>query len=141
MVRLSNHEAGAATSSFDKLRMRSTGARLISSRPLFLLTVSILEIFMSRSSLWPAVVLAMLANPALAYCSQPSPPYSKPSPPTTPYCVNTWDNTHTCDDWEIDNYNQAIRSYRREIDSYVAELQGYVDAAVEYAKCEINALE
>ena len=40
-----------------------------------------------------------------AYCSEPSAPYSKPSKPSVPYCVNEYSNTHTCDDWEIQSYN------------------------------------
>ncbi len=81
------------------------------------------------------------ANPALAFCSQPQPPYSKPTPPNTPYCVNKFNNTHTCDDWEIDSYNRAVRSYRSGVEQYVSELQGYVEGAVAYAKCEIAELE
>lgn len=88
-----------------------------------------------------AVLVAGGSQPALAFCSEPSPPWTKPSPPSTPYCVNTWDNTHTCDDWQIDSYNREVRTYRDDVAEYVAALQRYVDDAVDYAKCEINSLE
>lgn len=87
------------------------------------------------------VSAAMGTGPAMAYCSQPSAPYSRPSAPTVPYCVNTWDNSHTCDDWQIDSYNQSLRMYRSEVEDYVRALQRYVDEAVEYAQCEIRELE
>ena len=76
-----------------------------------------------------------------AYCSQPSAPYSKPSKPTVPFCVNEWSNTHTCDDFTIQNYNNNLESYRYEVQNYVRELQRYVDNAVAYANCEIDNLE
>lgn len=94
-----------------------------------------------QSATLAAILVMGAAQPATAFCSDPSPPWSKPSPPTTPYCVNTWDNTHTCNDWEIDSYNRQVRAYRDEVEAYVAALQRYVDDAVEYAKCEINSLE
>ena len=76
-----------------------------------------------------------------AYCSQPSAPYFKPSKPTVPFCVNEWSNTHTCDDFTIQNYNNNLESYRYEVQNYVIELQRYVDNAVAYANCEIDNLE
>ena len=41
----------------------------------------------------------------LSFCYEPSPPWSKPSKPMVPWCVDEWTNTHTCSDWEIDSYN------------------------------------
>ena len=57
-----------------------------------------------------------------------------------PWCVNEWDNTHTCSDWEIDNYNYDIRNYNYEVDSYINELQNYLYEAEDYVRCEINNL-
>ena len=43
-----------------------------------------------------------------AFCSAPSVPFGgPPTKPTTPYCVNTFSNTHTCSDWEINSLRQA----------------------------------
>ena len=76
-----------------------------------------------------------------AYCSEPSAPYSKPSKPSVPYCVNEYSNTHTCDDWEIRSYNDDIDSYRYEVESYIDQLQQYVNDASDYANCEIRNLD
>ena len=44
----------------------------------------------------------------MGYCSAPSVPYGgAPSKPSKPYCINEFSNTHTCDDWEIDSYNNV----------------------------------
>jgi hypothetical protein len=87
------------------------------------------------------------------YCSEPSPPgrYSKPTqptPPSVPYCVNEYSNTHTCDDWQIDSYNREIENYNwqlkmysSEVDAYIRKLESYVDDAIEYANCEIKSLD
>lgn len=87
-----------------------------------------------------ALALSLTADAALAWCSEPSPPMFKPTKPTVPWCVNEWDNTHTCDDWEIDSYNDEVRRYRRDVEDYVDDLQDYVNDAVEYANCEIESL-
>ena len=78
---------------------------------------------------------------ALAYCSDPSPPYSKPTKPSAPYCVNEYNNTHTCDDWQINSYNSELENYRNDVNRYIRELQSYVEDASDYAQCEINNLE
>ena len=63
------------------------------------------------------------------------------------FCVNEFTNTHTCDDWEISNYNNEIENYRRDLEDYQRELQDYVDQAnrfandaYRYAECEINSI-
>lgn len=89
---------------------------------------------------------------AFSYCSEPSTPRyygsTKPSPPDKPYCVNEYSKTHTCDDWEIDNYNQEIenynsdiRSYHDAVEEYARKLNSYVEEAVAYAKCSIKQVE
>ena len=86
-------------------------------------------------------VLIIFILPATGYCCyEPSAPYFNASEPSVPWCVNKWNNTHTCSDWEIDSYNQSIRNYNREVENYIDELQDYVDEAVSYAQCEINNL-
>lgn len=87
-----------------------------------------------------ALALLALCGQASAFCSQPSPPMFKPTKPTVPWCVNEWNNTHTCSDWEIDSYNSDVRQYRNEVDRYITGLNTYLDDAVAYAECEIRDL-
>jgi hypothetical protein len=101
------------------------------------------------------VLLALCAMSATswAYCSTPSPPdtpgsYHRPTKPSVPYCVNTFNNTHTCDDWEIENYKAELRRYRSEIydyvrkqKNYVSEAESYYSEVVSYAQCEVRSLE
>jgi len=86
-------------------------------------------------------VFFLIPTTVYSWCSEPLPPYYKPSKPLVPWCVNEWSNTHTCDDWEIDSYNDSIRNYNYEVDSYIMDLQNYVDSAHDYANCEINSLD
>lgn len=108
----------------------------------------------SGKSLCVAVSLMFVGVPAAsAFCSSPSAPgsYRKPTSPTepqTPYCVNKYARTHTCSDWEIDNYNRAIdryndelKRYREAVKEYVDDLIEYADEAEEYALCEMNSLD
>ncbi|MDC0563950.1 hypothetical protein OAP51_04050 [Alphaproteobacteria bacterium] len=88
-----------------------------------------------------ASFLMLISQNAMAFCSEPSAPWGKPVKPSVPYCVNEWDRTHTCDDWEIDNYNAALESYNYEVQSYIRQLNDYIDEAAEYAQCEVNNLE
>ena len=100
------------------------------------------------------VVLGLLIpNFAYAYCSEPSVPSSwskptKPMKPSVPFCVNEYNNTHTCDDWtinsynnDVNSYNSQLQSYNYEIDDYVRKLQNYVNDAQDYANCEIRSLD
>ena len=89
----------------------------------------------------------------LAYCSTPTHPeppssYQRPTKPSTPYCVNTFSNTHTCSQWEIDSYNSDLEKYRYDIEDYIRKLKNYVSEAssfvnetVSYANCEIRNLD
>ncbi len=96
----------------------------------------------------------MCGAPSLswAYCSEPSAPrYSgpeKPDEPSAPYCVNEYSRTHTCDDYEIDGYNNDIRQYnddvedyKRAVEDFVADLRRYVEEASDYAQCAVRQLE
>ena len=97
------------------------------------------------------IILAILLFfPGLSYgyWYEPSPPWSKPIEPSVPWCVNEWNNTHTCDDWTITSYNNDLQNYRYDIENYQRELQYYVDEAqsfvndaYEYANCEIRNLD
>lgn len=81
-------------------------------------------------------------------CFEPTKPSfygTKPIEPTVPYCVNQYAKTHTCDDFTIDSYNNALRDYRSavqrynlDLDAYVSKWKQYVDEAVDFAKCEIK---
>lgn len=98
------------------------------------------------------ISLGILFHPAaaLAYCSAPSAPNfydSKPTPPSVPYCVNEFSNTHTCDDYTIDRYNNDVERYNSELQSYqynasryIDELNRYVSDAQSYAECEADDL-
>lgn len=90
-----------------------------------------------------AILWFAFTGAAAAFCYQPSPPstLSKPRKPSVPWCVNEWNRTHTCDSWEINNYNSAVERYNRDVEDYIHDLQRYVDDAVEYAKCEIGTLD
>ena len=95
---------------------------------------------------------AIFHGHAAAHCSEPTAPdppasYSKPTKPTVPYCVNEYDRTHTCDDWEISSYNSDLDQYNSDVDDYIrklkyylSEVDSYSNEAVSYAKCEANSL-
>ena len=101
------------------------------------------------------VLIIFLIIPAnvFAWCSEPMAPstpssWSKPTKPSVPFCVNEWNNTHTCDDWTITSYNNDLQNYRYDVENYQRELQYYVDEAqrfvndaYEYANCEIRNLD
>ena len=76
----------------------------------------------------------------LCFCFEPSPPWSNPSKPMVPWCVDEWTNTHTCSDWEIDNYNYEVQNYNYDVQNYIYELQNYLYEAEDYVNCEINSL-
>lgn len=80
---------------------------------------------------------------AHALCYEPDPPSRsyKPSKPIVPFCVNEWNNTHTCDEWQISAYNSDVMTYNSEIDDYVRRLRLYLSEAEEYVRCEIRSLE
>lgn len=96
-------------------------------------------------------VLGLAVAPALAYCHPPSAPQFQtfggtPQPPQTPYCVDTFTNTHTCDRFQIDNYNrqverynEALDRYYRDVESYAQAVDRYYDEAVRYVDCLLNA--
>ena len=76
-----------------------------------------------------------------AFCSAPSVPFGgPPTKPTTPYCVNTFSNTHTCSDWEINSYNNDLRNYQNEVEYFVNDLNSYLNQAQDYVNCEIRNL-
>ncbi|WP_043888131.1 hypothetical protein [Methylophaga thiooxydans] len=81
-----------------------------------------------------------LSTNSVAFCIEPSAPFSKPNKPSTPYCVNEWANTHTCDQWEIDSYNSEVEAYNRDVEMYINDLELYVAEASDYARCEIDSL-
>ena len=85
-------------------------------------------------------LLLLIPSISFSFCYEPSPPWSKPSKPTVPWCVNGWDNTHTFSDWEIDSYYNDVDNYNYEVRSYVNDLQNYLYEAEDYVNCEINNL-
>ena len=85
--------------------------------------------------------LMMLSTQAGAYCSEPSVYMSTPNKPSVPFCVNEWDNTHTCSEWEIQSYYDDLENYRSESQQFINELNTYTSEAVEYAQCRANELE
>ena len=101
------------------------------------------------------IIIFMMLVPTyvFAWCSEPMAPsapsnWNKPSKPSVPFCVNEWNNTHTCDDWTISSYNSDLQRYRYELEDYQRELQNYVNdaqyfanEALNYANCEIRNLD
>ena len=88
----------------------------------------------------PLIVLG--ASSALSFCMEPSVSFLiTPYKPEAPYCVNLYTNTHTCDDWEIDNYYDELDNYRFEVNQFIEALNNYVDEASEYARCRVNEIE
>jgi hypothetical protein len=98
-------------------------------------------------------LFTIISEPAYAYCSTPSVPYSfnkptLPRKPTTPYCINSYSGTSTCSKWEIDNYNNEVDTYNRKLkdyenerQKYILQLKEYLADAQEYAICEIKSLD
>lgn len=87
------------------------------------------------------IALFSFSMNASAFCSEPSAPFSKPTKPSAPYCVNEWNNTHDCDEWTINNYYSELENYQYEVERYIKELEQYVQSATDYAECEIRNLE
>jgi len=86
--------------------------------------------------------LFIIPDLVMAYCSEPSAPYGgPPSKPSAPYCVNEWNNTHTCDDWEIDSYNNSLRNYKSEVEDYVRKLNNYLRDAQDYVNCQVRNID
>ena len=137
-VRTSGNCIGQFAAQFRYSTGRNTGKTMLNRK-----------ILLAAACIWITVPDAH----AYGFCSAPSAPgnYSKPaepSPPTTPYCVNKFSNTHTCSDWEISNYNRAVDQYNDELIRYQRERQAYINKLVDYANeaqeysiCEINSLD
>ena len=83
-------------------------------------------------------VITTVSTQAFSFCMEPSAPYYEPQKPSVPWCVNEWENTHTCEQWEIDSYNLEIENFNQEFDDYISELEDYVQDAVAFAKCKID---
>ena len=88
------------------------------------------------------LLLFLIPNLVMGFCSAPSEPFGgAPSKPSVPYCVNEWNNTHTCDDWTIDSYQNDLRNYQYEVERFVDDLQDYLSDAQDYVNCEIRSLD
>ena len=87
-----------------------------------------------------SIIILFVPHVLYSFCYEPSPPWLKPSKPIVPWCVDEWTNTHTCSDWEIDNYNYSVQNYNYEVQNYIYELQNYLYEAEDYVNCEINSL-
>ena len=86
-------------------------------------------------------IFLIITTQAMAWCSAPSEPSMyRPSKPVTPFCVNEWAGTHSCDETTINWYNNDIEHYHSNVESYVNKLQRYVNDAIEYANCEAREL-
>ena len=108
---------------------------------------------MATRFLMTLIVVCLFPGVGAAFCSPPDPPDSpstlyRPDPPIPPYCLSPFTGTHTCEEWEIDSYNDAVRQYKYELEDYLGKLKQYAsdaeefaDAALDYAKCEIRNLE
>jgi len=65
----------------------------------------------------------------------------KPEKPRAPYCVNTFTNTHDCEEHVLQSYYADLERYNYEVDDYIRDLQAYIENAVSYAECEIDSLQ
>ena len=83
--------------------------------------------------------LLLIPNLVMPFCSAPSAPFGgAPSKPSKPYCIHEFSNTHTCSDYEIDSYNNALRNYKNDVERFVDNLQDYLRDAQDYVNCEIR---
>lgn len=98
------------------------------------------------------VLFAFLLSPvANAYCFSPSfyvTPPDEPGTwhkPTPPICMTgyKYSGTHTCSEWEIENYVTDLEDYLRKLSEYKDELNtfadevvNFLDEAYQYADCE-----
>ena len=87
------------------------------------------------------IITIGFSSAATAFCIEPSAPGYRPDKPSVPWCVNEFAGTHTCDEWEINDYYAAIDRYNSEVSDYVNQLNLYIDEAVAYAQCEVANLE
>ena len=100
-----------------------------------------------------ALLLFCGVEKANAYCSEPDIYESPPEPPsgyhkpTVPYCLSSysWQGSHECDRWELDQYFNEVEEYTRKLQRYLSEVQdyesavqSYVDDAIRYARCEAD---
>lgn len=86
--------------------------------------------------------LTILTTKVWAWCREPSISFlSTPIKPITPWCLDEYNKTHTCDEWEIARYYSQLENYRSEVSSFAYILNNYVDEAIEYAKCRASELE
>ena len=83
----------------------------------------------------------MVGSHARAYCSEPSFYMSTPDKPSVPYCVNEWNNTHTCDEWELQNYYDDMERYSSDVQEFIDALNYYVSEASNFAQCMASQLE
>ena len=105
-------------------------------------TIKVYPVPKTCSSFLLTSIIAMgLSSTATAFCIEPSAPGYRPDKPSVPWCVNEFAGTHTCDEWEINDYYAAIDRYRSEVSDYVNQLNLYIDEAVAYAQCEVANLE
>ena len=96
----------------------------------------------NKSFILLTAFLLPIASSALSFCMEPSVSFlMTPYKPEAPYCVNLYTNTHTCDDWEINNYYDELDNYRFEVNQFIEALNNYVDEASEYARCRANEIE
>ena len=87
------------------------------------------------------IVTIGFSSAATAFCMEPSAPGYRPDKPSVPWCVNEFAGTHTCDEWEINDYYASIDRYNSEVSDYINQLNLYIDEAVAYARCEVANLE
>lgn len=86
------------------------------------------------------LVFTGLTSCAFGFCMEPTAPYYEPQKPSVPYCVNEILRTHTCDEWQISQYNREIENYNSEVEEYINQMRAYVDDAIAYAKCKIDSI-
>ena len=77
------------------------------------------------------ILILLMPTYAYAWCSSPMAPSvpsnwnkpTRPMKPSVPFCVNEWNNTHTCDEWTISSYNNDVSFYNTQLQRYNNEVE------------------
>ena len=80
-----------------------------------------------------ALMMTLATKVWALLCIEPTVYLSRPAKPSVPWCVNEWENTHTCDEWEIQSYYDDLDVYRIEAQYFINSLNLYVDEAIDHA--------
>lgn len=93
---------------------------------------------MRRTALALSLALCLPASGADAvqsrFCMEPTAPISFLRRPALPYCASS----RSCDQFEVNTYNQALTRFRRQLVEYAEQVDRYYRTAGEYIECMSN---